>query len=263
MGKLTTETELNLIKHITKQGAYLPSAEVYIALSTTEPLPDGTGVTEPAGNGYIRKQILFSSPVNRVITQSTEIIFDVPLADWGNISHYALFTDDTLGTMIAFGAFTEAKEVREGKPPIISVGDVVVTIGPSGMVDAYAAEILNFLFNGAILTEPANIFVALLTTAISDAFTSLDLIDLVMTGYTRQVMNSWEIEASVNVNASNSLAIEFSTLTGTSETVVATALVDVASGNGNILFYSNDPSVLISSGDTVSFAANSWDAIIA
>lgn len=46
-----------LLNHAVNKSAYTPPTTVYVGLSTADPGDDGTGLAEPAGNGYARQAI--------------------------------------------------------------------------------------------------------------------------------------------------------------------------------------------------------------
>lgn len=88
------------------------ASTAYLALSSTEPQADGTGVTEPEGMGYARKLIgnynqsatqLMGEPSNGNITNVSEIHFDEATGAWGELSYACIFDAPTGGRLIAWG----------------------------------------------------------------------------------------------------------------------------------------------------------------
>src|SRR5690606_40337569 len=68
---------------------------IYVALSTADPLEDGSGVAEPAGNGYARaattpadwNDATLADP--SVINNANAIAFPQATGAWGTITHFA------------------------------------------------------------------------------------------------------------------------------------------------------------------------------
>ena len=66
-------------------GAGALSTNFYIALSSTEPQADGTGVTEPVGEdtGYARVPLTsLGNPVDGVLKNTSDVVFPKSLTDW-------------------------------------------------------------------------------------------------------------------------------------------------------------------------------------
>ena len=54
MGSLSDYAEGKLLDHVLKVAAFTVPTNIYIALSTADPLDDGSGLTEPSGGAYAR-----------------------------------------------------------------------------------------------------------------------------------------------------------------------------------------------------------------
>lgn len=83
----------------------------YLALYTSNPGPTNTG-TEVTGGGYARKAITFGSITNAEIKNTAAITFpDMPTA---TITHYAIFSAATGGTMRVYGSLTNQAALQSG-----------------------------------------------------------------------------------------------------------------------------------------------------
>ena len=111
--------------------------KAYDGLSTTEPAIDGTGATEPSGNGYARvllgvyNQTLtqkMGTPVDGEIQNSVEIHFNRSTGAWASgasIPYAVLYDAATGGNMLAYMDLTTAITVTGANViPVISVGDL-------------------------------------------------------------------------------------------------------------------------------------------
>lgn len=123
--------------------AQLPQT-AYLALSTAPISADGQGIVEPSGNGYARKIIgatSTSSPVQNFpssatydeatdtfsYTNNVEIHFNEATGSWGTITHFAIFTAATGGTMLAYGALTSPIAPVADSVPVIRIGNLRIT----------------------------------------------------------------------------------------------------------------------------------------
>lgn len=124
-----------------KQYASLAS-RAFIGLSSTEPHADGTNVTEPAGNGYARKQIGYYSdtssqymgnPSGGVISNSQEIHFNEATGAWGTQRYACIYDAATGGHLIAWGELGEEVEGEWTPVPITPTANTVVVIRPGNL----------------------------------------------------------------------------------------------------------------------------------
>lgn len=119
--------ENKLLDHTLRNVSYTPAAQVYIALFTSDPSEDNLG-TEVSGGGYSRKLISFNAAGSGIITNSTDIIFDIASANWGNISHVAIFDSLSAGNMLYYGALTTAKTINSSDQLKIVSGDLSISL---------------------------------------------------------------------------------------------------------------------------------------
>ncbi len=105
--------------------------KVYVALFTTDPGETGSTGTEVSGGGYSRKEIAFSGPtqVGEVATclNSAEIDFGIATADWGYITHAAIFDAQTAGNMLYHAALESAKLIEAADSLRFAAGKLKVT----------------------------------------------------------------------------------------------------------------------------------------
>jgi len=259
MGTLSTFAANEFVDHILKTGSYTPGATIYLALSTTTTNAAGN-VTEPSGNGYVRKTISFGAASSRARTQDAIVTFDQASGSWGTITDYALYDAESGGNFLAFGVLSSSKAVVSGNTPSVASTEVAVSFD-AGKISTYLADAsLDWLFDGGTLTQPTNVYCCLIeTTEITDTTTGSTIDELDMTGYEREINDTWDVSSSGA--SANTGIIDFGTLTSTAETVTATCLVDAAT-NGNVLFYDNTPNQLIGDGDSVTFPAGDFDVSV-
>lgn len=129
MAALSNYLENNIIDYVLRGQTFTPPSTLYVGLFTSAPSDTGGG-TEVSGGSYARVSIA-SSLVNWAGTQgagtttassgtsgttSNNIVisFPTPTANWGTITHVALFDASTSGNMIIYGALSTSKTVNNG-----------------------------------------------------------------------------------------------------------------------------------------------------
>lgn len=107
---------------------------VYVALSSTTPSANGTGVTEPSGGSYARVATAgtdWGTAASGAITNSNAFSFPQATADWvggSNLTYAVLYDAASGGNMLAYGALTTPKSVTSGDTVSIAAGDFDITL---------------------------------------------------------------------------------------------------------------------------------------
>jgi len=103
------------------QTAWKPSA-IYVALLTAAPSDSGGG-TEVTGGSYARVAVSqldaqWNAPSagNGLFSNVNNITFPAPTANWGTITHMAIFDASTAGNMLIWGPLGISKTVNNGDP---------------------------------------------------------------------------------------------------------------------------------------------------
>lgn len=113
---------------------------IYIGLSTTSPVKDGSNITEPVGNGYARVPISkygeslslkMSDPAagaGGVITNEDTIFFPKATGAWNTITHAVIFDALTGGNPIVGGALGTSKSPVANQVTIIEPGELDISL---------------------------------------------------------------------------------------------------------------------------------------
>lgn len=112
-------------------GAGTGPATLYVALLTAAPSDTGGG-TEVSGGSYARVAVtsslanwagtqgagttVASSGTSGTTSNNNSITFPAPTANWGSITHAAVYDASSGGNLIAHGALGTAKTVNNGDP---------------------------------------------------------------------------------------------------------------------------------------------------
>lgn len=130
--------EQAFLNHIFTDPAYVLPATMYIGLSSTAPLEDGTGATEPSGGGYARVATTAadwgpaggSAPATK--SNTALITFPTATADWASradLTHFGVWDAPTGGTMHAFGLLGTPRPVLSGGTASFAAGALVLKMG--------------------------------------------------------------------------------------------------------------------------------------
>ena len=110
---LTNYTEEKILNLVFRNVAYAPPAAVYAALFTGAPGEAGGG-SEVSRGSYGRVAVTFGVAADGQVTNTSEVDFGEASADWGTISHVAIFDAATAGNMLVYGAMASNKTINNG-----------------------------------------------------------------------------------------------------------------------------------------------------
>ncbi|PLR72329.1 phage tail fiber protein [Bacillus sp. UMB0728] len=127
MSAISNYLENKLLDHVLKGTAYTPPSTLYVALFTTDPTDAGTG-TEVSGGGYTRRTATFNTATNGSISTNADITFPVATANWGTVTHTAIFDAATGGNLLFHGALTASKTINIDDQLKISSGSLTVNL---------------------------------------------------------------------------------------------------------------------------------------
>jgi hypothetical protein len=123
---LTNTFETRVLEWLlTTESATRPTAW-YLGLFTGAPGEAGGG-TEVSGGSYVREAVVFTVSGDTA-TNNAAVEWPVATANWGNITHVAIFDALTSGNMIAYAALTDSKTIETGDVLRIPATDLDVTL---------------------------------------------------------------------------------------------------------------------------------------
>ena len=95
-------------------------AALHVSLHTANPTDAGTG-TEVSGGSYARVQRnpgdanwSAGTPTDGITNNVAAVTFPAPTANWGTVSHVAIWDAPSGGNMICYAALTTPKTVNNG-----------------------------------------------------------------------------------------------------------------------------------------------------
>jgi len=108
-----------LRKHVFRTGSFTKPAALHVSLHTANPTDAGTG-TEVSGGSYARVQRdpgdanwSAGTPTDGITNNVAAITFPSPTANWGVVTHVAIWDASTAGNMICYATLTP-KTVNNG-----------------------------------------------------------------------------------------------------------------------------------------------------
>lgn len=113
--------------------SYTVSSPLYFGLSTTPINNDGTGATEPSGNGYARVPVTnsksyFSVASSGILTNSSSITFAESTASWGTITYVFIADALTSGNILYFDALSPSRTVAANTTIYFASGNVSISM---------------------------------------------------------------------------------------------------------------------------------------
>jgi hypothetical protein len=259
MGSISDWLELELLDHCFN-AAWATPTNVFVGLSTADPLDTGAGLAEPTGGAYSRVTVTFVTAATRNVTQKGKVTFPQATNAWGDITHYSIHDAVSGGNFLAHGSLNTTKGVVNGNTPSIATSEIVISYTAGEISDYLAHKLLDHSFRNKQYTFISSFAVALATTDILDTDTGSSIDEVSGNNYSRASVfknggtaPAWDLASSGSLD--NGATITFATPSGTWGTVTALAIVDAASA-GNILFYENTVTEQTpNNGDTVQIAA--------
>ncbi len=129
MSQLSDYNEKLILDWNLTTGAATRPTAWYIALYTAAPSDSGGG-TEVSGGSYARQSVTFaaaSSP-GGTTSNTNALVFTASGADWGTITHAAIFTASTGGNMLWHGPLTASKIINDGDTLNFAIGQITPTL---------------------------------------------------------------------------------------------------------------------------------------
>ena len=124
--------ENKILDHIFGKAAYAAPAHIYVAASLADPGDSGNELAEPANGNYARVKTDpadWNAAIDGQIENAAAFVFPTPTADWGVITHVALFDAATGGNFLAGGQLPTVQNIYFGGAPLeISAGGLAVTL---------------------------------------------------------------------------------------------------------------------------------------
>jgi len=133
LGSFNDFLELEVLDHVFSAATYTAPATLYVALYTVTPSDTGGG-TEVTGGSYARVAVTnnatnFPAAAAGAKANGTAITFPAPTANWGVVTHFAIYNAATVGNELFWGALTVSKTINSGDAaPSFAIGALSIQI---------------------------------------------------------------------------------------------------------------------------------------
>jgi hypothetical protein len=127
--------EVNMRKHLLRTGSFTKPTVLALALFVGDPTDTGAGGAEVTGGSYARVNLPpldanWSAPdsTGGVSQNQSDITFPSPTANWGTVTHFAIFDATSGGNMLFSGALGVARVINNGDTaPVFPSNSIVIT----------------------------------------------------------------------------------------------------------------------------------------
>lgn len=131
MGSFADFWEDEVLDHLFMKGSYTMPTNLWIGLSTADPLDNETGLAEPSGNNYSRVSTAgadWNASSGGATANATDVSFPEASGSWGTITHFGVFDAASAGNMVAHGTLGVPKLITSGDTAKFAAGDIAVTL---------------------------------------------------------------------------------------------------------------------------------------
>lgn len=120
--------ETEILDHVFGGNAYTAPGTLYLALHTANPDEDGSGTeVSTVGTAYARETVAFTVSGNTATT-SAAVEYATATANFGTVTHVAVWDASTAGNMLAYAALTSSKTIETGDVFRVPAGDLDITL---------------------------------------------------------------------------------------------------------------------------------------
>lgn len=120
--------ETEILDHVFGGNAYTAPGTLYLALHTANPDEDGSGTeVSTVGTAYARETVAFTVSGNTATT-SAAVEYSTATANFGTVTHVAVWDASTAGNMLAYAALTSSKTIETGDVFRVPAGDLDITL---------------------------------------------------------------------------------------------------------------------------------------
>jgi hypothetical protein len=134
MSQMSDYLEGQLRAHIFRTASFTKPTGLFVSLHTANPTDAGNGA-EVSGGAYARVSRApldanWTAPdaTGGVTANAAAITFPAPTANWGVVTHFAIWDASTAGNMLVYGALTTPKTINNGDAaPSFAIGALAIT----------------------------------------------------------------------------------------------------------------------------------------
>ena len=178
-----------------------------------------------------------------------------PTADWGDVTHVALFDALSAGNLLFYGALSASQQVDSTHPLKIAAGDLDISL--TGAFSYFLAnELLDHVLNSNNYATPGtSLYTALFTTTPGRDGTGG--VEVSGGAYARKQITVWD--APVDGDTENTNLEAYTVATAAWGDVLGAGIYDAATVGNLLLLGALDATYPVENGDTFRFEAGALD----
>lgn len=120
--------ETEILDHVFGGAAYTAPSTLYLALHTANPDEDASGAeVSTSGTAYARQTVAFTTSGNTT-SNTAAVEYATATANFGTVTHVAVWDAATAGNMLAYAALTSSKTIETGDVFRVPAGDLDITL---------------------------------------------------------------------------------------------------------------------------------------
>ena len=116
-----------LINATVRKVAYTTPAQAYVALYTSDPTKENTGI-EVSAPTYYRMALTMGTPADGFSENISEMEWAVASTVWGTITHIGVMDAEVLGNLMYFTELVEPKNITVGDQFQITPSNLKLTL---------------------------------------------------------------------------------------------------------------------------------------
>ena len=116
-----------LINATVRKVAYTTPAQAYVALYTSDPTKENTGI-EVSAPTYYRMALTMGTPADGFSENISEMEWAVATTVWGTITHIGVMDAEVLGNLMYFTELVEPKNITVGDQFQITPSNLKLTL---------------------------------------------------------------------------------------------------------------------------------------
>ena len=133
MSGFATYLENKVLDYVFGNTAFTPASPLYIGLSSTNILDDGSGITEPSGGSYARVGVAnntnaWANASGGVKTNGTPIGFPTSTGSWGGVNYFFASDAPSGGNIYVKGSVSPAQTISTSQKLTFQIGDMSITL---------------------------------------------------------------------------------------------------------------------------------------
>lgn len=124
---MTNYLENKILNHIANKEVYTAPDKCYMALLTSSSTDEAIG-EEVVASDYSRKPIVFETSTDGILTNATDVVFEIATESWGTLTSVAIYDAETDGNPLFYTDLAVPQEVLQDNQIIFKTGKLTIAL---------------------------------------------------------------------------------------------------------------------------------------